>query len=165
MDDYLDITSRHITDLQTKQPGRLVQTLEQSSSQMFERLAADQKVDYYVKGPVVGLVLDAHIRKATNDKKSMDDVIRLEYLRYSGAKGYTGAEFNKTLSDAAGVNVEPLLHTLIATTEEIDYTEMLEWFGLRFMIGDPAKAWTLEVRPDATAAQKQHLAALLAHSR
>ena len=164
VDDYLDISSRHITDLQIKQPGRLVQTLEQSSSQMFERLAADKKVDYYVKGPVVGLVLDAHIRKATNGKKSMDDVIRLEYQRYSGAKGYTGAEFNKTLSDAAGVNVEPLLHKLIATTDEIDYTEMLDWFGLRFMTGDPAKVWTLEVRPDATAAQKAHLVALLARS-
>lgn len=165
IDDYLDICSRHITDLQTKQPGRLVQTLEQSSSQMFEKLAADQKVDYYIKGPVVGLVLDAHIRKATNNKKSMDDVIRLEYQRYSGAKGYTGAQFNKTVSDAAGVNVEPLLHTLIATTAEVDYTEMLDWFGLRFMTGDPAKQWTLERRPDATAAQQQHLTSFLAHSQ
>ena len=88
-EDYLALESRHITDLQTKQPGRLVQTLEQSSSQMFERLPADKKVDYYVKGPVVGLVLDAHIRRLTNGKKSMDDVIRLEYKRWSGARGYT----------------------------------------------------------------------------
>jgi len=33
MDDYLTVDSRHITDLQTKQPGRLVQTLEQASSE------------------------------------------------------------------------------------------------------------------------------------
>jgi hypothetical protein len=69
------------------------------------------------------------------------------------------------VSDAAGVNVDPLLQKLIATTEEIDYTEMLDWFGLRFMTGDPAKAWTLEVRPDASAAQKQHLSDFLAHSK
>jgi predicted metalloprotease with PDZ domain len=164
-DDYLAICSRHITDLQTRQPGRLVQTLEQSSSQMFERLPADQKVDYYVKGPVVGLVLDAHIRRVTNGRKSMDDVMRLERERWSGARGYTGAEFNRTVSDAAGVDVEPLLHELIATTDEIDYTEMLDWFGLRFMTGDPATAWTLEVRPDATPAARQHFADLLAHSK
>jgi predicted metalloprotease with PDZ domain len=163
--DYLNISSRHITDLQTRQPGRLVQTLEQSSSQMFERLAADKKVDYYVKGPVVGLVLDAHIRRLTNDKRNMDDVMRLEYKRWSGARGYTGAQFNQTVSDAAGVDVSDLLRKLIATTEEIDYTEMLDWFGLRFMTGDPAKAWTLEVRPDATAAQKAHFTAFLAHSK
>ena len=162
--DYLDLQSKHITDLQTKQPGRMVQTLEQSSSQMFERIPADKKVDYYVKGPVVGLVLDAHIRKRTNGRKSMDDVIRLEYERYSGARGYTAEQFNKTLSDAAGFDVGGLLHKLIATTEEVDYTEMLDWFGLRFM-SDPAKQWTLEVRPDATAAQKEHFAAFMAHSK
>jgi predicted metalloprotease with PDZ domain len=164
-EDYLNFESKHITDLQTKQPGRLVQTLEQSSSQMFERLSADKKVDYYIKGPVVGLILDARIRKLTNGRKSMDDVIRLEYQRYSGAHGYTAEQFNQTVSDAAGVNVSALLHKLIATTDEVDYTEMLEWFGLRFMTGDPEKAWTLQVRPDATAAQKEHFAAFMAQSK
>jgi predicted metalloprotease with PDZ domain len=164
--DYLFICSRHISDLQLRQPGRLFQTIEQASSQMFDRtIPNDKKVDYYVKGPVVGLVLDAHIRKLTNNAKSMDDVIRLEYKRYSGEHGYTGPQFNQTVSDAAGVDVSALLHKLIATTEEVDYTEMLDWFGLRFMTGDPAKAWTLEVRPDATAAQKAHFASFLEHSK
>ena len=63
----------------------------------------------------------------------MDDVIRLEYQRWSGAHGYTADEFDKTVSDAAGVDVKPLLQKLIATTDEVDYTEMLDWFGLRFM--------------------------------
>jgi hypothetical protein len=55
---------------------------------------------------------------------------------------------------------------LIATTEEIDYSEMLDWFGLQFLRGeDPARAWTLAVRPDATPAQKAHLASLVAHSK
>jgi len=96
----------------------------------------------------------------------MDDVIRLEYQRWSGAKGYTATEFNQTVSDAAGVDVGALLHTLIATTEEVDYTEMLDWFGLRFMTdsGDPTKTWTVEVRPDATTEQKDHFAKFMAPS-
>jgi predicted metalloprotease with PDZ domain len=129
---------------------------------MFERLPADGKVDYYVKGPVVGLVLDAHIRRRTNGRKSLDDVMRLEYRRWSGARGYTADEFNRTVSDAAGFDVSPLLHRLIASTDEIDYTEMLDWFGLRFApADDPAKDWTLEVRPDASADQKAHFAAFM----
>ena len=164
-DDYLALESRHIKDLQSS-PGRLVQTLEQASAQMFERLPAAQRVDYYVKGPVVGLVLDAHIRKMTNGKKSMDDVIRLEFQRWSGARGYTAQDFAKTASDAVGFDIAPLMHTLVGTTEEVDYTEMLDWFGLRFTPGDdPAKRWTLEVRPDATSEQRAHFAALLAHSK
>jgi predicted metalloprotease with PDZ domain len=161
--DYLNTQSRHVTDLQTKQPGRLHQTLEQASAQMFERIPADRRVDYYIKGPVVGLVLDAHIRRRTNGRRSLDDAMRLANKRFSGARGYTGAQFNQTISDAAGVDVSPLLRRLIATTEEIDYAEMLDWFGLRFAPAeDPAKAWTLEVRPDATEAQKEHFASFMA---
>ena len=161
---YLALVSKHITDLQNS-PGRLVQTIEQASSQMFERIPAARKVDYYVKGPVVGIVLDAHIRKATNGKRSMDDVIRLEYERWSGTRGYTEPQFDQTVSDAAGVDVGPLLQKLIASTQEVDYAEMLDWFGWQFVPNaDPTKAWTLEVRPDATPAQREHFAALLAPS-
>ena len=43
---------------------------------------------------------------------------------------------------------------------------MLDWFGLRFAPSDDAaKAWTLEVLPDATPEQQAHLAAFLAHSK
>jgi predicted metalloprotease with PDZ domain len=161
--DYLALASKHITDLQNA-PGRLVQSLEQASAQMFERIPADKRVDYYVKGPVVGLVLDAHIRKATNGRRSMDDVIRAEYRAWSGARGFTSAEFAKTASDAVGVDLVSLLHTLVATTEEVDYSEMLEWFGLRFAPNDdPKKQWTLEIRPDATVQQTAHLKALVPH--
>ena len=94
------------------------------------------------------------------------------------SRGYTAAEFNQAISDGAGVDVSDLLHRLIATTEEVDYAEMLDWFGLRFMTpGDPgaatpaaqpnapARVWMLEVRPDATADQKARFAAFMAHSR
>jgi len=48
------------------------------------------------------------------------------------------------------------------TTDEIDYAEMLDWFGWRFTPADDAsKQWTLEVRPDATPEQRAHFAALL----
>jgi len=53
---------------------------------------------------------------------------------------------------------------LIATTEEVDYTEMLDWFGLRFMTGD---AIGLDPRSPhgRHAAQKDHFAALMSHSK
>ena len=159
------LASKHLPDLQNS-PGRLVQSLQQASAQMFERVPRDKSVDYYIKGPVVGLILDAHIRKATNGKKSMDDVIRAEYRKWSGKRGFTAEDFAKTASDAAGVDVAPLMHKLVATTDEVDYAEMLEYFGFRFSGGDdPKKAWTLEIRPDVTAEQTAHLKALLARSQ
>lgn len=44
-------------------------------------------VSYYVKGEVIALLLDARIRHATGGEKSLDDLMRLAYRRYSGARG------------------------------------------------------------------------------
>jgi hypothetical protein len=42
--------------------------------------------------------------------------------------------------------------------EELDYSEMLDWFGLRFVKPDgDAGRWALEVRDAATPAQREHL--------
>jgi predicted metalloprotease with PDZ domain len=64
------------------------------------------------------------------------------------------------VSEVAGADLSDFLHRLIATTEELDYSESLDWFGLRFAepsSADSARAWSLEPRPDATATQRQHL--------
>ena len=73
--------------------------------------------------------------------------------------------YRRQKDGATGVDVEPLLHTLVATTEEVDYSETLDYFGLRFSGGDdPKNAWMLEIRPDATSDQTTRLNALLARS-
>jgi alpha-glucosidase/alpha-D-xyloside xylohydrolase len=66
-------------------------------------------VSYYVKGPVVGFLLDAKIRRVTGGKKSLDDVMRLAYKRYSGERGFTHRQFQSTASEVAGADlVEPI---------------------------------------------------------
>jgi predicted metalloprotease with PDZ domain len=50
-------------------------------------------VSYYNKGQVLGLLLDARIRRATNGRRSLDDVMRLAYQRFAGERGFTEAEF------------------------------------------------------------------------
>lgn len=164
--DWLARLSGHIDQLQ-KSPGRLLQTLEQSSSEVwtnsFSGVKADGKtVSYYVKGPVVGFLLDARIRKATDGKKSLDDLMKLAYERYSGERGFTADEFRKTAEDVAGVDLKEWFRKALASTEELDYTEALDWFGLRFAPTDDKQAekrWRLEVREDATDDQKRRFRA------
>lgn len=60
----------------------------------------------------------------------------------------------------AGADLEGWFRKALASTEELDYREALDWFGLRFAPSDdPKTAWTLEVREDATADQKAHFRA------
>jgi predicted metalloprotease with PDZ domain len=165
--DLLAMLSSHIGQLQNSR-GRLVQTLEQASLDVWNSGTSGvgrdtgTKLSYYVKGPVVGFLLDARIRCATAGNKSLDDVMRLAYSRFSGERGFTPEQFQAAAQEVAGVDLKEWFRKAISSTEELDYQEALDWFGLRFAPAeDPAKAWKLETLTDATVAQKEHLRSLI----
>jgi predicted metalloprotease with PDZ domain len=69
----------------------------------------------------------------TNGAKSLDDVMKLAFARFSGARGFTPEEFRKTASEAAGVDLSAWFRTALETTDEIDFRPALEWYGLTFV--------------------------------
>ena len=163
-EEFLASMSSAIASLQ-KAPGRLNQSLEQSSAEVWSNSnsgvgANANTVSYYVKGNVVSFLLDAHIRRLTNGRKSMDDVMRLAYARYGAERGFTADELRATVEEVAGRNMKAWFAKAIASPGELDYGEMLAWYGLRFA-GGTGTSWDLEVRPKATNAQRKHLKALL----
>jgi predicted metalloprotease with PDZ domain len=54
------------------------------------------------------------------------------YQRYSGAKGYTLDQFYAVMSEVAGTDLAPWFRQVVGTADELDYTEALDWYGLRF---------------------------------
>ncbi len=165
-EEYLSGLSAQISSLQS-QPGRLLQTVERSSEEVWNNSNSGVgpnagTVSYYVKGAVLGFVLDARIRKATNGRKSIDDLLRLAYKRYSGDRGFTSDQFQKAAAGVAGVDLSAWFRRATRSTEEVGYQEALDWFGLHFPeTSDASKRWTLTVREDATPEQSRHLAAWL----
>ncbi|HBY63360.1 MAG TPA: peptidase M61 [Solibacterales bacterium] len=148
--EYLDALSREISALQTT-PGRLVQPVEDSSFDTWIKAyrrnenSPNTGISYYTKGAVAGFVLDARIRTATGGMRSLDDLMRLVYEKYSGARGFTPEEFRQAASTIAGTDLSAWFEKVLETTGEIDYKEALDWYGLRFKPEDPAraeKAWT-----------------------
>lgn len=119
-------------------PGRLVTPVEQASYDAWIGLyrrtenTPNTTISYYTKGQVIGLLLDARIRQASGGAKSLDDAMRLAYQRYSGPRGYTPQEFRAVCSEVAGVDLSAWFRRVLETTGELDYTEMLDWYGLRF---------------------------------
>lgn len=166
--DFLDELSAKIRSLQ-RTPGRKFQTLEQSSLEVWEEGGSgvggnpERGVSYYVKGPVVGFLLDARIRAATGGRKSLDDVMRLAYARYGGPRGFTGAQFRRVTEEVAGCGLEAWFRKHLASTEELDYSEALGWFGLRFAAspGEAEASWQLEVDPEAGPDGKRRFEALV----
>jgi predicted metalloprotease with PDZ domain len=136
-DEYLVLLSSAIRTLQTT-PGRLTQTAEMASFDAWikhyrsDENSPNSAISYYTKGAVLAFLLDAQVRAATSGGKSLDDVMRLAFARYSGDKGYTPEQFRQTASAVAGVELGPWFKRSLETTEELDYGPALDWFGLEF---------------------------------
>ena len=137
--EYLRELSAMLRTLQTT-PGRLTQTAERASFDAWIKQyrpddnTINSTISYYTKGAVLGFVLDARIRAATNDAKSLDDVMRLALARYSGSKGFTPEDFRKTASEVAGTDLSAWFTRALETTEEVDYGSALAWYGLELTV-------------------------------
>jgi predicted metalloprotease with PDZ domain len=129
-------------------PGRVYQSLTQASYRTwsdgpFGTQGDDvgKTISYYDKGPVVGLLLDLAIRHATQNRKSLDDVMRLLYWQYYKKmnRGFTDAEFEQTCESIAGTRLTNLFE-YVYTTKELDYNTYLDYAGLRMESKENADA-------------------------
>jgi len=119
-------------------PGRLCQSAEQASWDAWIKLyrpdenSKNTSISYYVKGAVIGWLLDARIRRETGGGKSLDDLMRLAFERFSGEHGFTPDQFKAAAEEVAGASLQSFFARAVESTEELDYGEALDWFGLRF---------------------------------
>ena len=63
--------------------------------------------------------------------------MRSAYTRFSGASGYTTAQWKALASEVAGRDLSAWFRQATESTDELDYSPALQWFGLRFK---PAQA-------------------------
>lgn len=144
-DSYLKTASNLIKAVENT-PGRLVQSLSDSSFDTWiksyrpDENSSNTRISYYGGGSVVGLLLDAEVRRVSNDAKSLDDVMRLAYERYSGERGYTEAEFIALTSEVAGSDLAPWFKRVVQTPGQHDYQSFLDWYGLEFEAPKEAEA-------------------------
>jgi predicted metalloprotease with PDZ domain len=136
-EEMLAVLSREIRELQTT-PGRLVESLSLSSFDTWIKFyrpdenSGNTAIGYYTKGAVAGFLLDARVRAATQGAKSLDDVMRLALARNPVGGGYTPAAFRAAASEVSGSDLSGWFARVFDSTDELDYREALDWFGLRF---------------------------------
>lgn len=134
-DEYLKSLASELYDI-AHTPGRFVRSAAEASFDAWikyyrpDENSINTNVSYYNKGEVIAFLLDARIRAATNNKKSLDDVMRLAYERYSGDAGYTPEQFREVVADVANDDVATWLYQASYTASDLDYDKALAWFGL-----------------------------------
>jgi predicted metalloprotease with PDZ domain len=149
--EFLGALSTQIRTLQST-PGRLEQPVEMASYDAWivyyrpNENTPNAAISYYVKGAVLGFLLDANIRRHTAGVRSLDDFMRLMLKRFSGDKGYRREDIREVAAEVVGpVHAQEMrdwLARVLETTAELDYAPATEWFGARITPSSAApRAW------------------------
>ncbi len=145
VEEYLEGISKAIRDLH-ETPGRLVQSASEASFDAWIRHyrpdenSLNTTVSYYLKGSLIGLVLDLEIRHRTGSR-SLDDVMRRLYSDCGPEpeRGFTFEDFRRTTEQIAGEPLDEMLENLGLGTGEMDFARYLSYAGLEFA-GPPGNA-------------------------
>lgn len=141
---YLDLLAENATRLQ-RTPGRRVHTLADASFETWlkyyqpDENSPNATVSYYVKGALVALCLDLHLRRYS--ALTLDEVLRELWRRY-GRAGRPVPErgLEQLAAELSGLPLAPLFDAWIRSTDELPLAALLADFGidarLRAPLGD-----------------------------
>ena len=131
--------SKEITRFQTT-PGRLVQPLSESSFDAWIKLyrpdanSSNSQISYYLKGEMVSLLLDLLIRARHQNKRSLDDVMLIMWQKFGQAEiGFTPEQLQEVIESVAEVDLSEFFNRYIDGTEELQFNEYFEPFGLKLI--------------------------------
>jgi predicted metalloprotease with PDZ domain len=120
---------------QAERPGRLEQSLEESSWDAWIRLykphefSPNSSVSYYDKGELVAWLMDASIREGSRGKAGLADLFTLLWTRH-GEKGLTDTDVRRAYQALSGKEPAPFWDAYISGRAELDATTLVQAFGL-----------------------------------
>lgn len=135
-EDFYDDLAQQISELQSR-PARLWQSVEESSLDAWlekypQYNRPEFSISYYNKGQLDGFLLDILVRDATDNHKSLDDVMRSmnDNFARKGRFYNDSADIEATAESVAGVSLHDYFARYIAGTDEVPFAEILAKSGL-----------------------------------
>ncbi len=120
-----------------QRPGRKIQSLEESSFDAWIKFwkssenGQNREVSYYDKGGDVSLLLDLEIRHRSENRGSLDRVMREMYKRFPlNGPGFSAEDFQKVVEEVGEGGFADFFSKYVRGTEEIDFAKFLGYAGL-----------------------------------
>ena len=136
---YADLAAQ-ISELDSR-PARLWQSVEESSLDAWlekydDYRQPDRSISYYNKGQIVGEMLDLMIRDATDNHKSLDDVMRRMNDEYAKQRNFydDSSGIRAAAEEVSGTSLADFFRQYIAGTDEIPYDKFLAAAGLEIKV-------------------------------
>jgi predicted metalloprotease with PDZ domain len=156
---FLEIWAERITQL-LRTPGRLRTSLARASFDAWikhyrpDESTSNTTVSYYLKGSVVGFLLDLELRRRSGGARTLDDLVRALFEKHGSAPGLPEDGVERAAVELIG---DPSLHDWFAravrSTQELELDQALAAVGLEAVLaqargaddkggaeGDPADA-------------------------
>lgn len=117
-------------------PGLKVQSLADSSFGAWTGLympdenTANVQISYYSKGSLVALALDLHLRRETEERISLDDVMRALWARYGDGRGVPEDGVEALIGEVSGLDLSGWFDRHIRGVGPSPLEEVLPWVGL-----------------------------------
>lgn len=144
-DEMLELISKYMR-MDERYEGHHHQSLRQTSYDIWltflneDANSRDVTINYYFRGPVIGLIMDLEIQRLSKGKHSLDDLMRLLYNRYhkQQGRGFTEEEFWSSVDEVAGSSMQHIRY-LVDNPVDIDYEKYLTPAGLKI----DRSTWTI----------------------
>jgi len=142
--EFYDDLAFQIANLESR-PARRWQSVEEASlDAWFEKYALYRRpsfsISYYNKGQLIGVLLDILIRDASDNRKSLDDLMRelsKDFARH-GRFYNDSADIQAEAEHLAGRSLEDFFARYVAGAEELPYADFLTRAGLILkVVGGP----------------------------
>jgi len=145
-DQFYDDLARQFTMLDSR-PAHHWQSAEESSLDTwldkydyYDR--PNVSISYYNKGQILGVMLDLAIRNATDNRKSLDDVLRGMDDDYARRDRFydDSAGVEREAEKVAGRSFKTFFQKYVSGTDDIPYGDFLRYAGLGVNVQDRAIA-------------------------
>lgn len=145
--DYLGVLAKSIQTL-SGNPGRLRLSLADSSFDAWIRLyrpdenTRNSSQNYYVNGSIAAMCMDLHVRRRTQGKRSLDDVLRrLFAATYGAGRGLTDEDVWGAFAAEADETVAQQLRQLVTEGFDPKLAPLLHAFGVKLDIRETERPY------------------------
>lgn len=144
---------------QVQRPGRLEQSLEESSWDAWIRFykqhefSPNSSVSYYDKGEMVAWLMDATLREGSRGKAGLTDLFALLWRRH-GEAGLTDGDVRQAFQDLSGKVPAPFWDAYISGCAELDPAPLRRAFGLSMEVRAPWESLGPEEAKDPAAQRR-----------
>ncbi|WP_153111932.1 M61 family metallopeptidase [Propionivibrio limicola] len=135
--DWLELTAKAISNVH-RAPGRLRQSLAESSFDAWSKFYRPDEntpnvvVSYYAKGALAALALDLTLRRESEGRISLDDVMRTLWERFGKTGlGVGDDDIRRVAEELSGCDLKRFFAEAIHGTRDLPLKKLLAPFGIR----------------------------------